>query len=118
MKDGSTRKTDPMTTRALVVPVDDPFVGALDIEFIPLFDPAIVRMAFIDVEYKDPENNYEREERLKLAGNATDSVKLRISLVNPTKRKFNFRLTFVDNNNQMNRGPFVETEETLIGISE
>lgn len=118
MKDESTRITDPVTTRALVVPVDDPFVGALDIEFIPLFDPARVRMAFIDVEYKDPENNYEREERLKLAGNVTDSVKLRISLVDPAKRKFSFRFTFVDINNQMNRGPFVETEETLIGVSE
>lgn len=118
MKDGSTRKTDPVTTRALVVPVDDPFVGALDIEFIPLFDPSRVRMAFIDVEYKDPENNYEREERLKLAGNAMDPVKLRISLVDPTKRNFSFRFTFVDINNQMNRGPFVETEETLIGVSE
>jgi hypothetical protein len=118
MKDGSTKKTNPVTTRALVVPVDDPFVGALDIEFIPLFDPARVRMAFIDIEYKDSENNYEREERLKLAGNATDSVKLRISLVDPKKRKFSFRFTFVDTNNQMNRGPFVETEETLIGVSE
>lgn len=118
MKDGSTRKTKQVITKALAVPVDDPFVGALDIEFIPLFDPARVRMAFIDVEYKDPENNYEREERLKLAGNATDSVKLRLALVDPKKRKFSFRLTFIDTNNQMNRGAFNETEETLIGVSE
>jgi hypothetical protein len=118
MKDGSTKKTDPVTTRALAVPVDDPFEGAIDIEFVPLLDPSKVRMAFIDVEYKDPGNNYEREERLKLAGNATDSIKLRISLVDPKNRKFSYRLTFVDTNNQMTRGPFVETEETLIGVSE
>ena len=67
---------------------------------------------------KIPGNNYEREERLKLAGNATDSIKLRISLVDPKNRKFSYRLTFVDTNNQMNRGSFVETEETLIGVSE
>ncbi len=118
MLDGSTKNTDPVTTRALAVPVDDPFEGAIDIEFVPLLDPSKVRMAFIDVEYKDPGNNYEREERLKLAGNATDSIKLRISLVDPKNRKFSYRLTFVDTNNRMTRGPFVETEETLIGLSE
>jgi hypothetical protein len=118
MKDGSTKKTDPVTTRALAVAVDDPFEGAIDIEFVPLFDPSKVRMVFIDVEYKDPGNNYEREARLKLAGNATDSIKLRISLVDPKNKKFSYRLTFVDTNNQMNRGSFAETEETLIGVSE
>jgi len=118
MKDGSTRTTSPVTTRAVIVPVNDPFTGALDIEFVPLFDPATVRNVFIDIEYKDPENNYEREERLKLVGSATDSVKLRISLVDPTKRKFSYRFTFIENNNEIKRGPFTETEETLIGVLE
>lgn len=120
MEDGSIRKTDPVITKAPVVAVDDPFKGALDLEFMPLFeDPARIEKVFIDVAYKDPENNYEREERLQLMGNATNSVKLRMSLVDPKRRKFSFRTTFVNTNpRSMNRGPFVETEETLISVSE
>lgn len=117
LKDGTTRLTEPLTTSALAVAVDDPFEGKLEIEFVPLLDPAKDKMAFVDVVYSDAENQYEREERLKFLGTSTDSVKLLISLLNPKRRIFRFRITLVGTDNQMRQGQFNETQETLIGVS-
>jgi hypothetical protein len=118
LKDGTVRETAPVTTQATALPVNDPFEQPIEVDFIPLFDPATVRMVFIDVEYSDPDNNYQRQERLTLQGRATDAVRLRISVMDPTKRTFRYRMTFVGTNNQMRRGPFTETTETLIGVTE
>lgn len=118
LKDGSTKETEPVSTQATAIPVDDPFEDALDIEFVPLFDPGQVRMLFIDFEYNDPGNSYKRTERLRLTGDSVDPVKLQISLMDVTKRLFRYRLTFIGTDNQMRRGSFIETEDTLVGIIE
>jgi hypothetical protein len=118
LKDGTTRATEPVITQAAAIPVDDPFEGALEIEFVPLLNPQKVRMAFVDVEYDDPENNYRRDERLRIAGNAVDPVALRISIVDGAKRTFRYRLTIVGTDSQMRRGPQIDTSETLIAVSE
>ena len=118
MKDGSTKQTEHFITSARAVSVDDPFEGKIEIELIPLYDPSSVRMVYVDVVYSDPENQYEREERVKLMGNASDSVKVFISLMDPSKRTFKYRFTFIGSDNNMRRGPFIETLETLIGVSE
>ena len=107
-----------MVTTATALPVDDPFEQAIEVDFIPLFDPTTTRMVFIDVRYDDPDNDYRREERLTLQGIATDPVHLRISLLDPSRCTFRYRLTFVGTNNQMRRGEFIETDETLISVSE
>ena len=117
LEDGTTREIGPVETKASVVPVDDPFEGSLDIELVPLFDPGQIKMVFVDFEYEDPENNYERVERLKFTQDSVDSVKLHVSLMNPKKRNFKYRFTFVGTDNKMHRGSFIETEETLIGVS-
>ena len=70
---GATRTTGPISSDASVLPVDDPFEGALDIRAIPLFPPDTVRQVFVDVTYEDEANNYRREERLEIPGNATDA---------------------------------------------
>jgi len=116
LKDGTTKTTPPKTSRASLLPVEDPFIRPLKVDFVPTFDPAATRLVFIDVQYDDPANDYHREERLTLKGNATDPVQLRISLMNPDLRKFKYRLTFVGANT-MNRGPFIETEDTLINVA-
>ena len=118
LKDGTTRSTESVTTRAAKLPVNDPFEQALEIEFIPLFDSSAVRMVFIDFEYSDPANNYERRERLRLAGDSFEPVSLRISLIDPSLKTFRYRLTFVGNDNRMQREAFVETQETLIPVAE
>jgi hypothetical protein len=118
LKDGTVKKTAPLTSRATMLPVEDPFERPLKVDFIPTFDPATTRMVFIDVEYDDPGNDYHREERLTLQGSATEPVRLNISLMNPTRRTFKYRFTFLGNDKQMKRGPFIETTETLINVAE
>ena len=72
----------------------------------------------MDVSYQDEQNNYKREERLELKSDVVDDVKLRISLVNPKKRLFQYRCTFVGRNGQITRGPLLETAETLLSVTE
>ncbi len=116
MKDGTTRESEPVTTRATSIPFSDPFEGSLEIEFIPLFDPSTVRMVFIDFQYDDDANNYHRQERLQLRDDLINPVSLSISLMDPTKRTFKYRVTYVGTDNSMTQQPTVETEETLIGL--
>ncbi|MFK7693015.1 hypothetical protein [Paenibacillus sp. HJGM_3] len=118
LKDGTTRDTEPVTSQAALIPVDDPFPGAIQVEFIPLFESAKVKMVYIDVEYEDTENQYRREERLKLMGNQADSVQLNLALLNPALKTYRYRYTFIGTDNSMHRGPFVETAETLIPVEE
>ena len=98
--------------------VDDPFDDAIDIVFIPLFTASLVRKVFIDVEYADPDNNYTRAEHLEVAATQTQEIRLRIALMDKTKTKFRYRFTFIGVNNQMNRGPWAETAEPLVGITD
>jgi hypothetical protein len=117
LKDGSTRETGPVTTEATLLPVDDPFGQRLELDFVPLFDPATTRLVFIDVEYDDAANNYHRQERLTLDSAARNPVHLGLALIDPAQRTFRFRLTFIGADNQMTRGAFIETSDTLIGVS-
>jgi hypothetical protein len=116
LKDGTTRDTEPTTSRASVLPINDPFESSIEIDFIPLFDQTRTRMAFIDIAYDDPDNNYHRAERLTLAPSAKDAIHQRISLMNPALKTYQYRITSVGTNNQMQRGDFVSTTETLIGV--
>ncbi|MBE9014317.1 hypothetical protein IQ250_29430, partial [Pseudanabaenaceae cyanobacterium LEGE 13415] len=117
LKDGTKQESEPFTTETTAIALNDPFEGALDIQFIPLFAPGSLRMMFIDVKYDDPVNRYRREERLELSGTSTAPVPLRISLKDRTKRSFQYRLTVVKDN-QLRQSAFVTTEETLIGVSD
>lgn len=116
-KDGAKQTTDPETTQATRLSVNDPFEQALSIEFLPLFDTSSYRLVFIDVNYHDEDNNYHREERLQLRDSSLDPVNLRISLMNPQLREFTYRFTFVGNDNSLTQNTPVTTTETLIGVS-
>jgi hypothetical protein len=118
LKNGMVRETAPVTTQAAAVPVDDSFAGALDLEFVPLYDPNQVKMVFIDVEYNDEGNNYVRQERLEINGTGSDPVGLHIALLDANQRQYRYRLTYVTQDNEVLREPFVETKETLIFIGE
>ena len=110
------RTSGPITDDASFLPVDDPFVAALDIRAIPLFAPGTVQRAFLDVRYEDVGNSYRREERLEIRGNATEPVSLRIALLDPALRTFWHRITIVGTDGSFIQRPPVEGEETLIGI--
>lgn len=118
LKDGGMREGAEVVSAVPKVPVDDLFESALDLELVPLFDPASVRMVFVDIQYDDEVNDYHREERIRLAGESTEPVRQRIALVDPLQRSFRVRLTFVGTDNSMQRGAFEDTEETLIAVSE
>ena len=118
LKDGTVKQSAPVTTRATLLPVNDPFDRAIEIDFVPMLNPANTRIVFIDVQYDDPANAYHRQERLELQGNAQNPVHLRIALMNPANTTYTYRLTFVGTHNQMKQGTFVETKETLIAVSD
>lgn len=115
MKDGNVRETEPKTTEATRISVSNP-LKTLNIEFIPLFSPGAVKMIFIDIEYDDPDNDYEVKERLKLEGSVTDPVSFDLNIVDDSKGVYRYRTTTVGTDNSLNRNEEVETNETLIGI--
>lgn len=118
LKSGITRETEPVTSEAVIIPVDDPFPAALHLEFIPLFDSEKVKMVYIDVDYDDSGNHYRREEQLKMMGGQIDSASLAIAQLDPSFKTYRYRLTFIGTDNTMRRGPFIETDETLIPVQE
>lgn len=113
LKDGTSERTEPADVDIPQIVVHDLFQDALNLEFIPLLDPAAVTRVFIDIEYRDPANAYERDERLEIAGTATEPVKLRIALRDKQQRTFRFRYSFAGPNGTFDRRPWVQTEEEL-----
>lgn len=116
LKDGTSQTTPSVEIDVPSVVVHDPFVDALRLEFIPLFNPTNVQRVFIDVEYKDTTNAYERSERLEVPGTQTNPAKLRIALRDKDHRRYRFRLTFVGTNSGFDQRAWVETEEQLIPV--
>ena len=107
-----------MITRATALPIHDPFTRAIEVDFVPAFNPADTRMVFIDVAYDDDANDYHRQERLVLQGATVNPVHLRIALLNPKKTTYRYRFTFLGTAGQMNQGQFIETTETLIAVTQ
>ena len=118
LKNGSIIEEEPVTSSVAAIPVNDPFESALALEFVPLWDTATTRMVFLDVEYEDVENDYRRTERFRLDSHSFESVKLRIALLDSTRRSYRYRTTFVSTDNQIQRDPFIVTEETLIFLQQ
>jgi hypothetical protein len=117
LKDGTLRESQELSTTQTGILIDDPFPAALDLTFFPFLDSSSVRKAIVDIEYKDQENKYERKERLEIPGTATDEVRMRIAIMNPAKRRFKYKVTLVKATG-IKQMPPVETEETLLSISE
>lgn len=116
LRNGGTLRSGPITSDASFLPVNDPFVAALDIRAIPQFGPGEVRNAFVDITYDDPANNYHREERLELAGDSTVPVAVRIALLDANQRTFRHRVTVVGADGALTQKPPVDGTETLIGV--
>lgn len=119
LKDGSTREsasTEP--SRAALLPVDDPFPGALSLSFLPLLDPTKTRLAFVDIEYDDPDNAYHREQRLTMKPTDTDLVGVSIAVMDLKKKAYRYQITLVGTNNTLKKLPPVDTEEDLLAVSE
>lgn len=116
LKDGTSQTTPPVGIDVPSVMVHDPFVDALQLEFIPLFNPTNVQRVYIDVEYKDTANAYERRERIEIPGAQTNPTKLRIALRDKNQRRYRFRLSFSGTNGAWDQRAWIETEEELIPL--
>lgn len=115
LKDGSRYRLEPVTTGATKINVPNPFYR-IPIEFTPLYEPGEVRLIFVDVQYTDPENDHIAHARLRLAGNSLDSTWTTLNIVDPTQRTFRYRISHIDNDDTLIRGPYIETKATLIGV--
>ncbi|HMF89472.1 MAG TPA: hypothetical protein VKL40_02430 [Candidatus Angelobacter sp.] len=118
LKDGTVKRGEPVTTRATALPVNDPFERAIEIDFVPNLNTVTTRMVFIDIQYDDDKNAYHRQERLALQGNTQNVVHQRIALMNPAKKDYRYRFTFVGQDGQLKQGAFKETNETLIAVTD
>lgn len=117
LKDGTPPIVDePVTTSAGAVSVDDPFPYALEIDFVPAWDPASMRDVFVDVTYADPHHGIDRSMRLTFAG-ADQAVRhLRLALRDREARQFGWKVLFVRTDGSILRKPLVLDTETLIPL--
>ena len=115
LKDGTVQEEGPFDLTVPTILVNDPFPDALRIDFIPLFDGAQTQRVFIEVEYDDAANHYERRERLEMPGTQTDPVTMRIALRDKDLRRYRYRLTFVAGGGFDQRA-WIDTTEELIAV--
>jgi hypothetical protein len=109
-------RTEPVTTTATSILVDDPFAGALDLTLVPVYDPSQIAEAFADIHYEDPPNRYVRDLRETFTGTALAPVSRHISLRDPTKNSFTVRLTFVGKNGSLMQLAPETRSDTLVPI--
>ena len=97
--------------------MDDPFPDALEIDLVPVWDPAAIRMVFVDVGYSDPANGIERSTRVQFDGADQTVHHLRIALRDRNARQFSWKATFIHTDNQTTQRPTETTAETLVTLA-
>jgi hypothetical protein len=95
LTDGTVQRTDPVPVDLSLVRVNDLFSDALELVLVPAFPSAGVDRVIIDIEYHDQLNKYDRVLRYELPGNATEPLRPRIALRDPTQREYKVRFTFI-----------------------
>ncbi|MDD4777176.1 MAG: hypothetical protein PHV53_02690 [Fermentimonas sp.] len=116
MINGNTYNVEVPKTGITQIAIVNP-LKAISIEFIPLYTPNVFKTIFIDINYTDEENNLKIKDRLKLDGNSTDSVKYLLHVIDDTKGSYTYQTTFVGADNSLKRNEPIETQETLIALS-
>jgi len=117
LKDGTARETKPTSTTATAVPVDDPFASSIEPRFIWQFPPETFETVIVDIEYDDEKNHYHRKERLELANGAIKPASLRIATLDPDIVKYRYQVTLIGPQGQIVRGPSLETERDIVGVT-
>lgn len=118
LKDGSQRESESVTTQASSVAVNDPFENPLVVEVLPNYDTAQFSRVMVDIRYSDPDNQYQREERIQFEAEASTAQRIRIVRLNPQLKQYSFQITALGTDNSVLRIPAVETEETILFIAE
>jgi hypothetical protein len=117
LKDGTKRETDAVLSSATSLPVDDPFDSSIEPRFVFQFPPTSFETVIVDIEYDDDEHEYHRKERLELNNRALTPASLRIATLDPKLVKYRYQVTLIGPNGQIVRGPTLETEEDIVGVT-
>ena len=115
LKDGTIKRGASVRTQATTVLVDDPFPGSLDVTFFPMLDWSTLRAAVLDVTYSDPANAYNRERRVRLAPELTET-NVHFSVIDPKLKRYHHQLTLVRTNGTTERQPAVETDVDIVSL--
>jgi hypothetical protein len=118
LKDGTTHETEPVTTRATSVTVNDPFDEPLIVEFFPNYDATNVNILFVDVTYEDPMHLTPRTEQLRFVGQQTQPQRLRFARSDPSLQSISFQITVLGLDNSVQRLPPVTTEDSIVFLGE
>lgn len=119
LSDGTARETaGSEPSRASLLPIDDPFPGALQLTFIPALDPRRTRLAFVDIEYHDDANGFHRDERLTIQPNSSDLIIRDFSVIDLTHKQFTYQVSLLGVDNSLHRLPPVDTSDDLVVITE
>jgi len=118
LKNGQRIETEVITSSIPVVTVNDPFGDALNIEFFPNYDATPIRQLFIDVQYKDLRNDYQRKGRLVFSGDLPDSQQLRFARLDPNLDEFTFQITLLGKDNSVRRIAEISSNQSLVFIGE
>ncbi|MGV9868065.1 hypothetical protein [Rhodococcus koreensis] len=119
LNDGSTREfVGPEPSRSALLPVDDPFPGALNLIINPALDETKTRTAFVDVEYHDESNDYRRELQIEITPQDVNRIRKSFAVINPKHKKFSYTLTFLGNDGSITRLPSVDSENPYISVQE
>lgn len=118
LKDGRTRASAVVTTRRTTLVIDDAFQAALDIDFVPLYDPAQVVMVYADIHYEDVANNYARNERLRFEGESPQRQQLHMALLDGAVNGYLLTYTIVGTDRSLRRLPPVMSDATLVFVGE
>src|SRR5205823_3775689 len=98
--------------------VSGPFPAALELTLLPRFDPAVVRLAVVEVHYEDKANHYTRDLQQQFDGRSMAPVHLRLPLRDPARARFAVRTTLVNHDGTMSQSQFVPTTDTRIAVGE
>jgi hypothetical protein len=113
LTDGTVERTTPAPVDISLVRVDDLFSGALELVLVPSFPAAGVDRVIVDIEYDD--GDYHRALRRELPGSTTEPLRLRMALLDATKREYRARFTFTGPG-LFDQRAYVTTSEEVIPI--
>lgn len=118
LKDGTTIEGVPVTAKGSTILVDDPFDGAINVQVVPSLDAGKTRQAVVDIRYDDPDRGYSYTDSITLQPAQSTAVKMRIPIIDASRRSWNYRVSIIGPGEQVNRGAFIDTTETLILVTD
>jgi len=117
LKDGTVFTSDPVTSTATAIVVNDPFNGAINLNIQPAFDPAKTKADIVEIVYRDPSVDYIFQNTLTLQG-TVGTTRLRIPILDRSKVAYQYRITTIDSGNHREQGVYVTSEDPLLIVGD